>query len=161
MLFHLLHSQCQWFDTIKKQLNLTQQQAKPSSLPWQQAAPGSSSNNSSLPASYSNGQSKVVAWLQESEEMDKCAEGKCHFPFLSRERIWFHGQIKSHTFNLPGSLKNPERRVHDSNADCVCKCNFQSLHGASPTWRSWASYCRAWRSYRGHSQHLTLQKCRW
>ncbi|CAG09991.1 unnamed protein product, partial [Tetraodon nigroviridis] len=48
--------------------------AKPSSLPWQQAAPSSSSNNSSLPASYSNGQSKVVAWLQESEEMDKCAE---------------------------------------------------------------------------------------
>lgn len=51
------------------------QQAKPSSLPWQPVAP----SNSSLPASYSNGQSKVVAWLQESEEMDKCAEGKCDF----------------------------------------------------------------------------------
>uniref|UniRef100_A0A8C2G5J1 Oxysterol-binding protein n=1 Tax=Cyprinus carpio TaxID=7962 RepID=A0A8C2G5J1_CYPCA len=31
-------------------------------LPWQ------------LPPSCSNGQSKVAAWLQESEEMDKCAE---------------------------------------------------------------------------------------
>ncbi|XP_061736152.1 oxysterol-binding protein-related protein 6 isoform X6 [Nerophis ophidion] len=45
-------------------------QAKPSSLPWQPAVP----TNSSLPGSYSNGQSKVAAWLQESEEMDKCAE---------------------------------------------------------------------------------------
>ncbi|XP_061736151.1 oxysterol-binding protein-related protein 6 isoform X5 [Nerophis ophidion] len=44
--------------------------AKPSSLPWQPAVP----TNSSLPGSYSNGQSKVAAWLQESEEMDKCAE---------------------------------------------------------------------------------------
>lgn len=47
------------------------QQVKPSSLPWQPVAP---SSNSSLPPSYSNGQSKVAAWLQESEEMDKCAE---------------------------------------------------------------------------------------
>ncbi|XP_061827560.1 oxysterol-binding protein-related protein 6 isoform X1 [Nerophis lumbriciformis] len=45
-------------------------QAKPSSLPWQPPVP----TNSSLPGSYSNGQSKVAAWLQESEEMDKCAE---------------------------------------------------------------------------------------
>lgn len=65
-----------------KQPNLTQQQAKPSSLPWQPVAP-SSSSNSSLPASYSNGQSKVAAWLQESEEMDKCAEGKCKFDWQS------------------------------------------------------------------------------
>ncbi|KAK7939271.1 hypothetical protein WMY93_002597 [Mugilogobius chulae] len=48
--------------------------SKPSSLPWQPVAP-SNSSNSSLPASYSNGQSKVAVWLQESEEMDKCAEG--------------------------------------------------------------------------------------
>lgn len=65
-----------------KQPNLTQQQSKPSSLPWQPVAPNSSSN-SSLPASYSNGQSKVAAWLQESEEMDKCAEGKCKFDWQS------------------------------------------------------------------------------
>lgn len=38
-------------------------QVKPGSLSWQ------------LPPSCSNGQSKVAAWLQESEEMDKCAEG--------------------------------------------------------------------------------------
>ncbi len=43
------------------------QQVKPSSLPWQ------------LPPSCSNRQSKVAAWLQESEEMDKCAEGNTQF----------------------------------------------------------------------------------
>lgn len=59
-----------------KQPNVTQQQANPGSLPWQPPAP-STSSTSSLPASYSNGQSKVAAWLQESEEMDKCAEGQC------------------------------------------------------------------------------------
>uniref|UniRef100_A0A8C9W9Z8 Oxysterol-binding protein n=1 Tax=Scleropages formosus TaxID=113540 RepID=A0A8C9W9Z8_SCLFO len=36
------------------------------------------SSAGSLPASYSNGQSKVAAWLQEWEEMDKCAEELAH-----------------------------------------------------------------------------------
>uniref|UniRef100_A0A674E8K2 Oxysterol-binding protein n=1 Tax=Salmo trutta TaxID=8032 RepID=A0A674E8K2_SALTR len=40
-------------------------------------------SSSSLPASYSNGQSKVAAWLQESEEMDKCTEGKCSLPTIT------------------------------------------------------------------------------
>ncbi|XP_037096288.1 oxysterol-binding protein-related protein 6 isoform X3 [Syngnathus acus] len=44
--------------------------AKGSGSPWQTSA----TTHSSLPISYSNGQSKVAAWLQESEEMDKCAE---------------------------------------------------------------------------------------
>lgn len=136
----------------KSHPNFTQQQAKPSSLPWQQAAP-----NSSLPASYSNGQSKVVAWLQESEEMDKCAEGECRFPSLSIELIWFHQQIKSYTFSLPGSLqKEGARPLMLMFVDVM----FQSSHGASPIWRSWAGYCRVWRFCRGHSQHPTSQKCR-
>uniref|UniRef100_A0A7N6C0M4 Oxysterol-binding protein n=1 Tax=Anabas testudineus TaxID=64144 RepID=A0A7N6C0M4_ANATE len=46
------------------------------------------SSNNSLPPSYSNGQSKVVAWLQESEEMDKCAEGKCSFPHYAGNKQW-------------------------------------------------------------------------
>ncbi|XP_031414992.1 oxysterol-binding protein-related protein 6 isoform X2 [Clupea harengus] len=46
---------------------------KPSTLPWQPPV-----SSSSLPPTYSNGQSKVAAWLQESEEMDKCAEELAH-----------------------------------------------------------------------------------
>ncbi|XP_030064722.1 oxysterol-binding protein-related protein 6 [Microcaecilia unicolor] len=35
-------------------------------------------NFSSLPATCTTGQSKVAAWLQDSEEMDKCAEDLAH-----------------------------------------------------------------------------------
>ncbi|XP_042716614.1 oxysterol-binding protein-related protein 6 isoform X5 [Chrysemys picta bellii] len=44
------------------------------SFPWQPAIPCSNS----LPATYTTGQSKVVAWLQDSEEMDRCAEDLAH-----------------------------------------------------------------------------------
>ncbi|XP_032080475.1 oxysterol-binding protein-related protein 6 isoform X2 [Thamnophis elegans] len=43
-------------------------------FPWQPTIPCSSS----LPETCTTGQSKVVAWLQESEEMDKCAEDLAH-----------------------------------------------------------------------------------
>ncbi|XP_026523906.1 oxysterol-binding protein-related protein 6-like isoform X4 [Notechis scutatus] len=43
-------------------------------FPWQPSIPCSSS----LPETCTSGQSKVVAWLQESEEMDKCAEDLAH-----------------------------------------------------------------------------------
>ncbi|XP_014427194.2 oxysterol-binding protein-related protein 6 isoform X3 [Pelodiscus sinensis] len=44
------------------------------SFPWQSPIPCSNS----LPATYTTGQSKVVAWLQDSEEMDRCAEDLAH-----------------------------------------------------------------------------------
>ncbi|XP_063174199.1 oxysterol-binding protein-related protein 6 [Candoia aspera] len=56
--------------------NATMLEAKVSqnNFPWQPPMPCSSS----LPATCTTGQSKVVAWLQESEEMDKCAEDLAH-----------------------------------------------------------------------------------
>ncbi|XP_056878232.1 oxysterol-binding protein-related protein 6 isoform X4 [Takifugu flavidus] len=83
------------------------QQAKPSSLPWQQAAPSSSSNNSSLPASYSNGQSKVVAWLQESEEMDKCAEelARCQSNLTELSRLLQSLEILQRTQSAPNFIE--------------------------------------------------------
>ncbi|XP_067405269.1 oxysterol-binding protein-related protein 6 isoform X5 [Emydura macquarii macquarii] len=44
------------------------------SFAWQSPIPCSNS----LPATYTTGQSKVVAWLQDSEEMDRCAEDLAH-----------------------------------------------------------------------------------
>ncbi|XP_068428209.1 oxysterol-binding protein-related protein 6 isoform X5 [Clinocottus analis] len=77
-------------------------QAKPSSLPWQPEAP-SSNSNSSLPASYSNGQSKVVAWLQESEEMDKCAEelARCQSNLTELSRLLQSLEILQRTQSAP------------------------------------------------------------
>ncbi|KAM4608815.1 oxysterol-binding protein-related protein 6 isoform 3-T4 [Polymixia lowei] len=76
--------------------------AKPSSLPWQPAAP-SSSSSSSLPASYSNGQSKVAAWLQESEEMDKCAEelARCQSSLTELSRLLQSLEILQRTQSAP------------------------------------------------------------
>uniref|UniRef100_UPI0037E8D023 oxysterol-binding protein-related protein 6 isoform X2 n=1 Tax=Semicossyphus pulcher TaxID=241346 RepID=UPI0037E8D023 len=76
--------------------------AKPSSLPWQPVAPISGSNNS-LPASYSNGQSKVVAWLQESEEMDKCAEelARCQSNLTELSRLLQSLEILQRTQSAP------------------------------------------------------------
>uniref|UniRef100_A0A3P8UWE3 Oxysterol-binding protein n=1 Tax=Cynoglossus semilaevis TaxID=244447 RepID=A0A3P8UWE3_CYNSE len=73
--------------------------AKPSSLPWQPVAP----SNSSLPASYSNGQSKVVAWLQESEEMDKCAEelARCQSNLTELSRLLQSLEILQRTQSAP------------------------------------------------------------
>ncbi|XP_034550339.1 oxysterol-binding protein-related protein 6 isoform X2 [Notolabrus celidotus] len=76
--------------------------AKPSSLPWPPVAPSSSSNNS-LPASYSNGQSKVAAWLQESEEMDKCAEelARCQTSLTELSRLLQSLEILQRTQSAP------------------------------------------------------------
>ncbi|XP_047456806.1 oxysterol-binding protein-related protein 6 isoform X3 [Mugil cephalus] len=80
-------------------------QAKPSSLPWQPPAPSSGSNNS-LPASYSNGQSKVVAWLQESEEMDKCAEelARCQSNLTELSRLLQSLEILQRTQSAPNFI---------------------------------------------------------
>ncbi|XP_060944431.1 oxysterol-binding protein-related protein 6 [Limanda limanda] len=77
-------------------------QAKPSSLPWQPVAT-SNHSNSNLPASYSNGQSKVVAWLQESEEMDKCAEelARCHSNLTELSRLLQSLEILQRTQSAP------------------------------------------------------------
>ncbi|TWW80842.1 Oxysterol-binding protein-related protein 6 [Takifugu flavidus] len=112
------------------------QQAKPSSLPWQQAAPSSSSNNSSLPASYSNGQSKVVAWLQESEEMDKCAEelARCQSNLTELSRLLQSLEILQRTQSAPNfiemqvplSASMSPIRLHSSNPNlCAELVDFQ------------------------------------
>ncbi|XP_036400876.1 oxysterol-binding protein-related protein 6-like isoform X1 [Megalops cyprinoides] len=81
----------------------------PSSLPWQPPVP----SNSSLPASYSNGQSKVAAWLQESEEMDKCAEelAHCQSNLMELSRLLQSLEILQRTQSAPNFT--------DMQANCV------------------------------------------
>uniref|UniRef100_A0A8C9YF15 Oxysterol-binding protein n=1 Tax=Sander lucioperca TaxID=283035 RepID=A0A8C9YF15_SANLU len=63
-------------------------------------------NNVSLPASYSNGQSKVVAWLQESEEMDKCAEelARCQSNLTELSRLLQSLEILQRTQSAPNFI---------------------------------------------------------
>ncbi|XP_056145171.1 oxysterol-binding protein-related protein 6 isoform X3 [Lampris incognitus] len=111
-------------------------QAKPSSLPWQQVAPSSSSSNS-LPASYSNGQSKVAAWLQESEEMDKCAEelARCQSNLIELSRLLQSLEILQRTQSAPNftdmqvplSASMSPVRLHSSNPNlCAELGDFQT-----------------------------------
>uniref|UniRef100_A0A8C6PQI8 Oxysterol-binding protein n=1 Tax=Nothobranchius furzeri TaxID=105023 RepID=A0A8C6PQI8_NOTFU len=88
------------------------QPVKTGGLSWQPAAP-SSSSSSSLPASYSNGQSKVVAWLQESEEMDKCAEelARCQSSLTELSRLLQSLEILQRTQSAPNFI--------DMQANCV------------------------------------------
>uniref|UniRef100_A0A8D3AY82 Oxysterol-binding protein n=1 Tax=Scophthalmus maximus TaxID=52904 RepID=A0A8D3AY82_SCOMX len=73
----------------------------------------SNNSSSSLPASYSNGQSKVVAWLQESEEMDKCAEelARCQSNLTELSRLLQSLEILQRTQSAPNFT--------DMQANCV------------------------------------------
>ncbi|XP_017213102.1 oxysterol-binding protein-related protein 6 isoform X3 [Danio rerio] len=111
-------------------------QGKPSSFPWQ------------LPPSCSNGQSKVAAWLQESEEMDKCAEelAYCQSSLLELNQLLQSLEIlqrtqsapnftdmqvqslpQSHSAKVPLSASMSQVRLHSSNPNlCAELADFQA-----------------------------------
>ncbi|MGH0152137.1 UNVERIFIED_CONTAM: hypothetical protein FKN15_021958 [Acipenser sinensis] len=105
---------------------------KPKTLPWQPPIP----STSSLPASYSNGQSKVAAWLQESEEMDKCAEelANCQSGLVELSRLLQNLEILQRTqsapnftdMQIPLSASVTPVRLHSSNPNlCADLVDFQ------------------------------------
>ncbi|XP_019751018.1 oxysterol-binding protein-related protein 6 isoform X3 [Hippocampus comes] len=107
--------------------------AKPSGLPWQTPVPTSSS----LPVSYSNGQSKVAAWLQESEEMDKCAEelARCQSSLTELSGLLQNLEILQRTQSAPNfadmqvplSSSMSPVRLHSSNPNlCAEMGDFQA-----------------------------------
>ncbi|XP_061647285.1 oxysterol-binding protein-related protein 6 isoform X5 [Phyllopteryx taeniolatus] len=89
-------------------------QVKPSGLPWQTPVP----TNSSLPVSYSNGQSKVAAWLQESEEMDKCAEdlARCQSNLAELSGLLQSLEILQRTQSAPNFA---DMQVENTRTACV------------------------------------------
>ncbi|XP_077435567.1 oxysterol-binding protein-related protein 6 isoform X2 [Vanacampus margaritifer] len=106
---------------------------KASALPWQTPAP----TNSSLPVSYSNGQSKVAAWLRESEEMDKCAEdlARCQSNLTELSGLLQSLEILQRTQSAPNfadmqvplSSSMSPVRLHSSNPNlCAEMGDFQA-----------------------------------
>ncbi|XP_030641994.1 oxysterol-binding protein-related protein 6 isoform X2 [Chanos chanos] len=119
--------------------------SKPSSLPWQPATPcgslpvsyGNATPCGSLPVSYSNGQSKVAAWLQESEEMDKCAEelAHCQSSLMELSRLLQSLEILQRTQSAPNftdmqvplSSSMSPVRLHSSNPNlCAELSDYQT-----------------------------------
>ncbi|XP_033023291.1 oxysterol-binding protein-related protein 6 isoform X3 [Lacerta agilis] len=80
-------------------------------FPWQ---PSITCSNS-LPATCTTGQSKVVAWLQDSEEMDRCAEdlAHCQSNLVELSKILQNLEILQRTQSAPNFT--------DMQANCVDK----------------------------------------
>nr|XP_028604437.1 oxysterol-binding protein-related protein 6 isoform X4 [Podarcis muralis] len=80
-------------------------------FPWQ---PSITCSNS-LPATCTTGQSKVVAWLQDSEEMDRCAEDLtlCQSNLVELSKILQNLEILQRTQSAPNFT--------DMQANCVDK----------------------------------------
>ncbi|XP_053124349.1 oxysterol-binding protein-related protein 6 isoform X5 [Hemicordylus capensis] len=83
--------------------------APQNSFPWQSSIPCSNS----LPATRTTGQSKVVAWLQDSEEMDRCAEDltHCQSNLVELSKILQNLEILQRTQSAPNFT--------DMQANCV------------------------------------------
>ncbi|XP_064875507.1 oxysterol-binding protein-related protein 6-like isoform X2 [Oncorhynchus nerka] len=106
--------------------------------PWQ--SPAAPSTRSSLPASYSNGQSKVAAWLQESEEMDKCTEelARCQSSLIELSKLLqsLEGLQRTQSApnftdmqvpSLPVSASMSPTCLHSSNPNlCAEQVDFQT-----------------------------------
>ncbi|KAM9085379.1 oxysterol-binding protein-related protein 6 isoform 6-T6 [Megaptera novaeangliae] len=72
--FHIFPSTSTAESSPAANVSVVDGKAQPNSFPWQSPLPC----GSSLPATCTTGQSKVAAWLQDSEEMDRCAEDLAH-----------------------------------------------------------------------------------
>lgn len=70
--FHIFPSTSTAESSPAANVSVVDGKVQANSFPWQSPLPCSSS----LPATCTTGQSKVAAWLQDSEEMDRCAEGQ-------------------------------------------------------------------------------------
>ncbi|XP_066135362.1 oxysterol-binding protein-related protein 6 isoform X5 [Saccopteryx bilineata] len=72
--FHIFPSTSTAESSPAATVSVVDGKVQPNSCPWQPPLPCSSS----LPATCTTGPSKVAAWLQDSEEMDRCAEDLAH-----------------------------------------------------------------------------------
>lgn len=72
--FHIFPSTSTAESSPAANVSVVDGKVQPNSCPWESPLPCSNS----LPATCTTGQSKVAAWLQDSEEMDRCAEDLAH-----------------------------------------------------------------------------------
>uniref|UniRef100_A0A2K5CI52 Oxysterol-binding protein n=1 Tax=Aotus nancymaae TaxID=37293 RepID=A0A2K5CI52_AOTNA len=72
--FHIFPSTSTAESSPAANVSVVDGRMQPNNFPWQSPLPCSNS----LPATCTTGQSKVAAWLQDSEEMDRCAEDLAH-----------------------------------------------------------------------------------
>ncbi|OCT63653.1 oxysterol-binding protein-related protein 6 isoform X2 [Xenopus laevis] len=99
---------------------------------WQSPIPSSNS----LPATCTTGQSKVAAWLLDSEEMDKCAEdlAQCQSSLIELSKLLHNLELLQRTqsapnfidMQVPHSASMTPVRLHASNPNLYADIEFQN-----------------------------------
>uniref|UniRef100_A0A2K5S0A7 Oxysterol-binding protein n=1 Tax=Cebus imitator TaxID=2715852 RepID=A0A2K5S0A7_CEBIM len=110
--FHIFPSTSTAESSPAANVSVVDGRMQPNSFPWQSPLPCSNS----LPATCTTGQSKVAAWLQDSEEMDRCAE----------ETKPKEVNCESFTLIVPFSATMSPVRLHSSNPNLCADIDFQT-----------------------------------
>ncbi|XP_039195303.1 oxysterol-binding protein-related protein 6 isoform X8 [Crotalus tigris] len=138
--FHIFPSTSTTESSPAANATMLETKVSQNSFPWQPSIPCSNS----LPATCTTGQSKVVAWLQESEEMDKCAEdlAHCQSNLVKLSKILQNLEILQRTqsapsftdMQVPFSTTMSPVRLHSSNPNLCADIEFQTppTHVADP-----------------------------
>ncbi|XP_038607488.1 oxysterol-binding protein-related protein 6 isoform X4 [Tachyglossus aculeatus] len=138
--FHIFPSTSTTESSPAANVAMVDGKVQPNSFLWQPPLPCSSS----LPATCTSGQSKVVAWLQDSEEMDRCAEdlAHCQSNLVELSKLLQNLEILQRTqsapnftdMQVPFSATMSPVRLHSSNPNLCADIEFQTppSHLADP-----------------------------
>nr|XP_060635724.1 oxysterol-binding protein-related protein 6 isoform X3 [Anolis sagrei ordinatus] len=112
--FHIFPSTSTTESSPAANVAMLEAKVSQNNFPWQPPIPCSNSL-SPLPATCTTGQSKVVAWLQDSEEMDRCSEdlAHCQSNLVELSKILQNLEILQRTQSAPNFT--------DMQANCVDK----------------------------------------
>lgn len=130
--FHIFPSTSTAESSPAANVSVVDGKVQPNSFPWQSPLPCSSS----LPATCTTGQSKVAAWLQDSEEMDRCAEdlAHCQSNLVELSKLLQNLEILQRTqsapnftdMQVPFSATMSPVRLHSSNPNLCADIEFQT-----------------------------------
>ncbi|XP_036985969.2 oxysterol-binding protein-related protein 6 isoform X6 [Artibeus jamaicensis] len=130
--FHIFPSTSTAESSPAANVSVVDGKMQPNSCPWQSPLPSSSS----LPSSCTTGQRKVAAWLQDSEEMDRCAEdlAHCQSNLVELSKLLQNLEILQRTqsapnftdMQVPFSATMSPVRLHSSNPNLCADIEFQT-----------------------------------
>ncbi|XP_027721993.1 oxysterol-binding protein-related protein 6 isoform X3 [Vombatus ursinus] len=130
--FHIFPSTSTTESSPAANVAVTDGKVPQNSFPWQAPIPCSNS----LPATCTTGQSKVAAWLQDSEEMDRCAEdlAHCQSNLVELSKLLQNLEILQRTqsapnftdMQVPFSATMSPVRLHSSNPNLCADIEFQT-----------------------------------
>ncbi|XP_058156573.1 oxysterol-binding protein-related protein 6 isoform X6 [Dasypus novemcinctus] len=130
--FHIFPSTSTAESSPATNVSMVDGKVQPNSFPWQSPLPCSNS----LPATCTTGQSKVAAWLQDSEEMDRCAEdlAHCQSNLVELSKLLQNLEILQRTqsapnftdMQVPFSATMSPVRLHSSNPNLCADIEFQT-----------------------------------